>query len=226
MKSLLVACLLLVGCGDSRIASGVIVAAEGGTVENDAFTLDIAPGALAEDTTIELEVGDPADFPSMARDFEVLVMEPAGTVLSTAAEVTIDAAFIDATEDEIVAISQLRDGTWVPIEHTETSGGGATTFVTVLAPIAITVSEAASTGSIAGTIVWGDGSPVDAAPIQLFNGDSLVTTATSDNTGAFGFAELAPGSYRVVVDYECMLDQGVSVAAGAPTIVDLELCAF
>lgn len=224
MRRTFFACAVLVaGCADDRSAD-LIVAAEGGTVESDAFRVEIAPDALAEDTAVELSVGDAADYPSMTGEYQVLVIEPEGTVLETPAEVTIDASFIGAADGETVTLSQLGPAGWVRLEHTDNGDGSATTFVSEFAPIAVSVAAASSTGSIEGTLSWNDGSPVDGAPVMLMQGATHIGSSTTDATGAFGFADVEPGTYTLVVELECPLMADISVAAGAPTQADLTLC--
>ena len=78
-------------------------------------------------------------------------------------------------------------------------------------------------GAVSGA-PWGDASAAPAAPIQLFQGASLLTTTTTDAAGGFSFADLSAGEYRIVVEYECHLEQPVTVTAGTTTQQNLVIC--
>jgi hypothetical protein len=164
----------------------------------------------------------------LARDR--LRIEPEGTVLELPAQATIRADFIDLPAGARVSIAQLASGdgvaTWMPLESArDASSGDVTVAITRFAPLAVVVSEEIAPGTgIRGRITWGEGSPAAGAPVQLFEGTTMLTTVTADADGAFAFTDLATGSYRLVVDYECHLDVTVEVRAGGVTERDLVLC--
>ena len=220
--------LVASSCAGSAPTSARVVASTGGTVSASTFQVLIPPMALATDTEVTLVTAPASGYPALANSRpEVLRMEPEGTVLTTPATVTIRADFIAAAPGDSVTIHQLNDvdGTrWVPLPSTRTPSGDVTVSVTLFAPLAVVVVPAPSGCGIHGTIHWGDGSPVPSAPIQLWQGATMLTMTTSDASGVFAFGDLASGSYRIVLMYECNIDQGVSVTAGAATQVDLALC--
>lgn len=234
MRTLLTSILfasLAVGCADTRTsAGGTIVASEGGSVTADSHAVTIPAGSLAADTEVTLSTAPASDYPALAGSLaSVLLLEPEGTVLELPASVVIEDGFLGVGSEASVSVWQLSrvDGErWTPIESSRDAGSGdVTVSVTRFAPLAVTVTEAPSGSSIVGTLSWGDGTPVDGAPVQLAQGGSVLTTATTGADGSFAFADLTPGDYQLVVDYECMLEETVTVAAG-PTEVDLTLCAF
>ena len=228
--SILAVSLAFVGCNDSRTAGGPILAAEGGTLVAESHTLVIPANALASDTEVTLETAAASGYPALEGSLaEVLRIQPEGTVLEIPASVTIHGSFVGAPSDASVTVRQLSsvDGvdTWSPVEsERDPASGDLTVSVTRFAPLAVVVAEAPSGSSIRGTLVWGDGSPVDGAPVELLQSGSVLTTATTDAAGAFSFADLTPGAYELAIDYECMLTQPVTVAQGAPTEVELTLC--
>ena len=175
-----------------------------------------------------MSTGAIADLPALeGANAEVLLLEPRGTILEIPAAVTLDAGFVNATAEQTVHVHQLVevDGVaWVRLESARGADGSVTTAVDRLAPIAVVVSDPAAGGSIAGTIAWGSGEPASGAPIALMQGETEVATTTADAAGAFSFTGLASGSYALVVNYECMINQGVSVTEGGTSEVSLTLC--
>lgn len=232
LASLLTVSLAFLGCNDSRTSSGPIRASEGGTVITASHSVDIPANALVSDTEVTLETAPASEYPALEGSLsQVLRIEPEGTVLEIPASITIHGSFVGAASDASVTVRQLTnvDGAdrWSPIESArDAASGDLTVPVTRFAPLGVVVSEAPTGAAITGTLLWGDGSPVDGAPVELHQAGSLLTTATTDATGAFSFADLTPGAYELSVDYECMLTEPVTVAAGAPTEVELTLCAF
>lgn len=228
--SLLLLVAASVGCVGNAPVTTRVAAAEGGTVTASTHTVAIPALALAADTDVTLEIASLADYPALANARpEVLRIQPEGTVLERAATVTIRGSFIDAASASAVSISQLATGdgvrAWVPIASTrDAATGDVTVMVTRFEPLAVVVVDAASGGTIQGTIHWADASPVPMAPIELHSGPSRVMMTTSDANGQFVFTGVAAGEYRVVVSFECMIDQAVTVSAGAPTMVALTLC--
>jgi hypothetical protein len=217
--------LLLAACGDDR-RSMTITAAEGGTVIASSHEIMIPPASLAADTAVMLSRGDTADYPAIPGDRGVVLkVDPEGTVLELAATVTIHGSEIGASAEESVGVFQLVDGGWSPLEHTrDTETGDVSTSVTVFAPIGIGITAPGEGGTIEGTIAWGDGTPVDMAPIELYLGDTLVDSTQSGADGSYRFEALEPGTYSIRVDYECTIDQAVGVATGMTVTQDLTLC--
>jgi len=128
-----------------------------------------------------------------------------------------------------VSVFQLRDVDgvtgWSPVESSsDAETGDVSVSVSRFAPLAVAVTEASSAAEIRGTLSWGSGDPAAEAPVQLYQGDTLVTETTTGADGSFSFADLEPGTYRVVVDYECTIDEAVDVAAGDVEELALTLC--
>lgn len=229
--SYIVLLILLAAC-DSRTSSAgsLIRAANGGRVETATHSIEIPAASLAQDTTVRLETAPASGYPALEGSrSEVLRLEPAGTVLSAPAAVTIDSAFVAASAGEIVTAWQLLevDGAprWSPIESSlDTETGDLRTSVGRFEPLAVVVRAAPTAGEIRGTLRWGDGSPVASAPVQLLQGGSPLTSTQTDATGAFSFADLSPGSYTIQIDYECTISMPVELVAGTPVDLMLTLC--
>lgn len=221
---------LALGCNDTRTSGGLIVASEGGSVVADSHEITIPPLSLAADTEVTLEAAPASDYPALAGSLsQVLRIQPEGTVLEIPAEVVIHGSFVGAASDASVAVWQLSnvDGVdrWSPVESVRDSASGdLTVSVTRFAPLGVTVSDAPSGSAISGTLLWGDGTPVDMAPVQLLQGGSLLTTAMTDATGHFAFSDLTAGEYQILIEYECTIDQPVTVVDGMTTELDLTLC--
>lgn len=225
---LLALTLALAGCNGS--SASTISAAEGGTIEASTHDVAIPAMALATDTEVTVETAEASAYPALenARP-EVLRIEPAGTVLEVPATVTIHADFIDADAEEAVAIHQLQDvdgvESWTRLEASrDEASGDVTVSIRRFAPLGVVVTEPASTGTIQGTIAWGSGDPVAEGPVELYQGDTLVADTTTGADGGFAFADLDAGSYRVVMDYECSIDEAVTLEAGATEELTLTLC--
>jgi hypothetical protein len=216
------------GCNGS--STSAISAAEGGTVTASTHDVAIPAMSLATDTEVTVETADASGYPELEGALpEVLRIEPEGTVLEVPATVTIHADFTGAGADDSVSVYQLRDvdgvSTWSPMESsTDAETGDVTVSVSRFAPLAVTVTAASSAAEIRGTLSWGSGDPAAEAPVQLYQADTLVTETTTGADGSFSFADLEPGAYRVVVDYECSLDEAVEVAAGDVEELTLTLC--
>ncbi len=222
--------VIAASCGGDTPTTTRIAAADGGTVIASSFRVTIPALSLATDTEVTLETASADAYPALAGGLsEVLLMRPEGTVLERAASVTIGGDFIDAPTGANVSVSQLATGDgapgWLPLESSrDAATGDVTVSVTRFAPLGVAVVEASATGGITGTIHWGDHMPVGMAPIQLFRGATAVTTTTSDAAGVFSFTGLEPGDYRLVVEFECMLDRAITVTAGANATTALILC--
>lgn len=221
------ACLLLVplmlaACSDTT--STVIEASTGGTVSSSSAEIQIPALSLAEDTEVAIGTADQSELPPLEGVRVIVDLEPRGTVLETPASLTISGSEIGAGDGESVSTYQLLDG-WLPIEHQlDADSGDVTVTVTRFQPVGVVVSEAPTGGTIEGTIRWGSGDVVAMAPIELWMGDTMVSQTSSDANGGFRFTELDSGTYSLRVNYECMIDQAVGVAAGSTETVELTLC--
>lgn len=221
--------LALAGCNGAT--SALVVAAEGGVVSSDTAEVAIPAMSLVADTEVTLETAPASDYPALdnARP-EVVRIQPEGTVLELPATVTVRAALIGAGADDRVSIHQLRDvdgvESWQPVESSlDEASGDASVSVTRFAPLAIVVEAPGTTGEIHGTLLWAhDESPAESAPVQLWAADAVVADTTTDASGAFAFPDLEPGTYTVSIDYECMVEQTVELAAGATEELSLLLC--
>ena len=218
--------LLLGACSESGPTTTVINSAEGGTVASATHTIDIPALSLASDTEVTLDMPAADAYPPVPGDRSViLTIEPEGTVLEIPATLVIHGSQIGASADETVAVYRLVDGAWAPREFSrDVETGDITTSITVFGPIGIGISAPVAGTTLQGTIAWGDGTPVADAPIQLYQGDTLVQETTSNAEGLYRFEGLEAGTYSIRVNYECMIDQGVSVSGDTVT-QDLVLCA-
>lgn len=218
----------LVGACSATPTTARISRATGGTVTAGTHSVVIPAMSLPTDTDVSLVTAPASTYLALENGRpEVLRMEPEGTVLEVAASVTIRADFIDAGATDTVSVFQLEmiDGVrWRPLASERSPAGDVTVSVSVFAPLGVAVVPAATGSGVTGIIRWGDATPVAGAPIQLYQGTTLVTSTTSSATGAYAFTDVAPGDYRVVVMYECSIDRAVTVTAGAPTTLDLILC--
>jgi hypothetical protein len=219
-----------VACGGSdETSSAVTVAAEkGGTVElNNDWTLEIPPKALTKDTEIVLTVAKAADYPKLDDVAKVLRIEPEGTVLGSMATLKITQA---KAQDQIVKVHQLIDGAWKLASSPEIKKSDLEVVISQLGPIAVTVKTIKDTPAngnrIVGTAVWRNESPAAKLPIELWKGESKLTSTTTDAEGAFSFIDLSPGDYEVVLTSaaECPAKHPVKVTAQAPTKLDIVVC--
>jgi hypothetical protein len=225
--------LLATSCARRSPAPGPVSvsALEGGTVIVSTHAIDIPPMALEADTPVSLRASPATDYPALdgARP-QVLVIEPEGALLAQPAAVTIHGEFIAAPEGAAVSVAQLTNGdgvtAWSFVESVRDSETGDVTVpIDRFAPLAVVVTEpAAGAGQIRGSIVWGSGTPVAGAPIQLFRMDTRLVEQAADDSGNFAFGDLEPDSYLLVVDYECTLSRAVEVTAGGVAEVALTLC--
>lgn len=238
-KHILVAAILSVllasACGgDDESPSGVqlVTASAGGTVQAGSSSVEIPPMALTADTEVSLEAANASSYPALegARP-SVLRLEPEGTVLARPATVTIGASLVGAGAGDEVSVRQLASGDgimqWVPVESSrDAETGNVLVPITRFAPLAVVVARTGTPPAglaIRGTLRWGDGSPVDAAPVQLLQSDRVLTTTTTDPAGYFFFGDLSAGTYVVSIDYECMLSETVEVTSETAAL-DLVLC--
>lgn len=218
------AALFTGGCGDTR-ASSVIVATEGGTVVVDSTQVVIPAGSLVADTEVAVMVGGVGELPALEGLRTVVRLEPEGTALETPASVVVSGDTIAAADGQVVGAWQIVDGGWAPREHAvDPVTGDVTVPVTYFSPVGITVRDAPAGGTIEGTLAWGTGELVAAAPVQLYLGDALVAETTTGTNGDFSFTGLDSGTYRVHVEYECTIDENVGVAAGMTQTLALVLC--
>jgi hypothetical protein len=185
----------------------MIHAATGGTVamESDETSLNIPAGSLAIDTEITLSYGELSDYGALANArSRVLVMEPAGTTLSSPAAVLIDPGTPAIGATQTVTVYQWVagvDGGWSnPREAQVVSMGLVSTSVTYLAPLAIVVEDpvVGPTGTISGSVfhIYTE-QPLEGMSFTLLSGATEVDTAVSDAQGGFLFTEVPVGTYTV-----------------------------
>jgi len=229
-RKLLLPFLVLSLAGCSSAASGLITAAEGGVVRSDAAELTVPAMSLAADTEITVDTASASDYPALENGRpEVVRLQPEGTVLETPATVVVRSDLIDAAPGSRVSIHQLRDidgvRAWRAVESVfDSETGEAEAYVTTFAPLGIVVEAVAATATVTGTLSWGSGDPADGAPVELRQGETVVATATTDAAGAFTFADVEPGAYTVNVDYECTIDEAITLEAGETEELTLTLC--
>jgi hypothetical protein len=216
---------LALGCGGGPgSVSTTISAMNGGSVELDGSRLDIPAAALAADTEISMRLDAFPATPALelAHD-EVLVIEPGLTELALPAALTL--ALADITPDDDVDAYQLIDGGWSRLAAEVGSDGVVHTSVTGLGTFAVVIRPRLEGGNqIVGTLKWPDGTPAGDVPVALHRDGSPLTEDMTDPAGGFGFVDLSPGTYHVVITFECSLDKAVTVTATEPTTVDLVLC--
>src|SRR5688500_3655825 len=99
-----------------------------------------------------------------------------------------------------------------------------------LALLAVGVSRGAAQelyGSVVGTVQDGSGGRIPGATIEIVNRDTnLVMTAVSNQTGAYTFTNVLPGTYDVKVTLQGFKEfklQNVPVTTGAISRVDAKL---
>ena len=200
-----------------------ILASTGGTLELQDSRLVIPGNALEVDTEITLRFDAMSDHEPLEGADQVLSMEPAGLSLAVPARLTLHLGSEDDRPGSTV--HYFTDGVWLPMETGQISGGGLEVTISNLGSFAVVPPRDEVGGNaIKGTITWPSGDPVSSAPIDLWRGDSHLVQIESDASGAFFFGDLAPGIYRVVVDYECRFEDDVSVVAETPTLLDISLC--
>ncbi len=81
-------------------------------------------------------------------------------------------------------------------------------------------------GTISGTVTDAITTlPIAGASVEIFHGQTLITTATTNGSGAYSAPNLAPGIYNVVAAATGfqMQSQGATVLAGVLTVVDFAL---
>ncbi|MDP9375083.1 MAG: carboxypeptidase regulatory-like domain-containing protein, partial [Chloroflexota bacterium] len=68
-------------------------------------------------------------------------------------------------------------------------------------------------GHLKGTVTTSDGTPFDQVRVDLYDAetDALIATRLTDGSGWFGFVDLAPGRYKVMVDNDRVYGRRVAV---------------
>lgn len=216
-------------CGSPATeVSKTISADTGGSISLDDSVLQIPAAALAVDTEVTMRLDSMGGFAALEdAHHEVITIEPVATTLAVAGTLTLDLGGPVESGERVVAY-RLVDGAWSALETEVVSGGLVQTAVTSLGSYAVT-RRAATTGGgnrIAGVLRWGTGDPVADAPVELHQNGARLTEILTDAQGGFGFVDLSPGEYQIVVSFECDLAETVSVSADEPTEVDLVLCQF
>ena len=86
---------------------------------------------------------------------------------------------------------------------------------TLVIAVQETMALAGTTGSLTGTVVLTDGTPLAGAKVTASSVSEAVST-TSDATGHFAFVSLAPDTYTIIVDkdgYDSVSQAGITVYA-------------
>ncbi|HSX26867.1 MAG TPA: carboxypeptidase regulatory-like domain-containing protein [Chlamydiales bacterium] len=80
-------------------------------------------------------------------------------------------------------------------------------------------------GTISGTVTNATSVPISGASVEIFQGQTLITTATTDGSGAYSAPDLAPGVYNVVASATGFQtqSQGATVQLGLVTTVSFAL---
>ncbi|MFH2008990.1 MAG: SpaA isopeptide-forming pilin-related protein [bacterium] len=199
-----------VACGDdgnSNPSSALIVASQGGTVsiDGDETAISIPAGALSQDTEIGLSYATLSDYGTLEHAHSrVLVMEPAGTQLSTPATVVFDPGAPAVSASQVVTVYQYVDGGWYGAQSGQVvSGGLISVTVDYLAPLAVVALDPPldPTGTIQGSVfhIYTE-EPLEGYSFVLMDGSTEIDTATSDAEGVFTFTEVVVGTYTVHAD--------------------------
>jgi len=196
------------GGGDDDSNTALITADDGGSIqiEGTEVRIDIPANALSEDTEVTLSVAALDDFGPLddARD-AVLVIAPDGLQLSSPATVTLDPGEPAITGDQLLSIRQFTggvDGGWVSPEVSSAalhSGGMVSASIIQFAPVALVVKDPpVAAGTISGSVlhIYTE-EPLEGITFDLMQGATVLDSDVSDSEGAFGFAEVAVGTYTV-----------------------------
>jgi hypothetical protein len=220
----------VVPAGAGQTETSVVPAAGGGEVAVGSASLDIPQNALANDTEVTIRIAPPSDYPDLERPrSNVLVLEPEGTILTMPASVSLAASLGDGNVSVVQYLSVRGTQIWQPLTSGVMFGAESVSVaVSQFAPLAVVGNEVTTggTGAIEGTVRWSDGSGAPGAEIDLLQEQTVVAQTIGDDAGAFGFSNLAAGTYTISLYYECELLQEVSVSSGATTSLDLVLCSF
>ncbi|HEX6290722.1 MAG TPA: family 10 glycosylhydrolase [Herpetosiphonaceae bacterium] len=84
-------------------------------------------------------------------------------------------------------------------------------------------------GHLAGTVTTEDGTPFDQIRVELYDAetDAFVAAKVTNGSGWFGFVDLAPGRYKVIVDGERVTGRRVAVVTvEAGQVASAELTPF
>lgn len=113
----LVPCFLIAACASPPSTDGALSAAEGGTVTAAGLTLVVPPGALAEDTSITVDVLDTAGLPDAADIVSsVYDLGPDGLTFLSPVSLTLTATVPD--DGRTPTVAWLQDGAWTPVAST------------------------------------------------------------------------------------------------------------
>jgi hypothetical protein len=115
-----------------------ITAADGGEVSLGGVTASIPAGALADDTTITVEVLDPADQPG-ANDIvaDVFDFGPDGTEFLKPVTLEFDVGDLKVPSGSTAMIAFLDGNEWTTLEDSELSGGKVTASTTHFTPFTV-----------------------------------------------------------------------------------------
>lgn len=208
----------------TALAEESISAAAGGTVrvgtaEDSPLTLDIPPGALAEDTTISITESPPSAWSGGMKAVNpvgpVYRLEPAGLVLAEPATITLQLSQADLPGFDLesgvpamVLLTRSTDGGWEILPEPATSIDLATDTLTVSATISHFTEAALQKTDISVTM-----DPLEVKEPKGATFEPAVTAANaSEAGGAYGtFFYTATGAVAVSGDfrsYETVIGPG------------------
>lgn len=118
--------------------SKAISAAEGGEVTLGGVTLAIPGGALADDTTVTVEVLDKADQPGASEIVaDVFDFGPDGTEFSKPVTLEFDVGDLKVPSGKEAVIAFLDGNEWTTLEDSELAGGKITASTTHFTPFTV-----------------------------------------------------------------------------------------
>jgi hypothetical protein len=192
------------GSDSSESTASLISASEGGTISlSDSSTKITFPaGAVTEDMEITMATASVSDFAALedARK-DVLQFDPEMVLASPA---VIEWNLSDVESSSRVHLMQFVDGDWRRPEISGVeigSGGIALASVYQVAPTALVVTETTTASlKIQGSVVHiYTQAPLPGVEFQLWTSfEQMVASTSSDQSGAFSFDNVAPGSYFVL----------------------------
>ena len=125
-------------------------------------------------------------------------------------------------------ISNLAPGTYDMEVMASGYGNQAESGISVTANNSTTENFALSSpGTISGTVTKSNGTTaISGATINVYQGYTVVGTATTDSSGGYSIATLAPGTYSVTASspgYDSLTDSGQTVTSGGTTTANFSL---
>jgi protocatechuate 3,4-dioxygenase beta subunit len=228
--------------GNSVIASTTILTAGPYTLPNLApgiYTVRVTATGyqtmVAVNTVVQSDQTTTVDFTLQSSPGTI-----AGTVTDSGTHIGISGAAVQALQGSVVialtttlgdgsfSLPNLAPGTY-SVRATATDYQTVASNATVVAATTTTVnfSLLANPGTISGTVTTTlGGSSIEGALVEVFQGTTLITSTTTNASGAYSLPGLAPGTYDVqasATSYQTRSQTGVTVTSGATTIVDIAL---